>query len=98
MVTGPIQPSPVFTGEEARREAVGGEGLYRGVSKTLTSQAFGLGPSSPAKSGRGIQAKRLRPLATVIECLAASRVERVRTVSRDSHSPVARCGVRVRVM
>jgi multiple sugar transport system substrate-binding protein len=37
----------------ARREAVGGEGLYRGVSKTLTSQAFGLGPSSPAKGGRG---------------------------------------------
>jgi hypothetical protein len=32
---------------------VGGEGLYTGVSKTLTSQAFGLGPSSPVKDGRG---------------------------------------------
>jgi N-acyl-D-amino-acid deacylase len=38
----------------AHRAAMGGEGLYRGVSKTLTSQAFGLGPSSPAKSGRGV--------------------------------------------
>jgi hypothetical protein len=32
---------------------MGGEGLYTGLSKTLTSQAFGLGPSSPAESGRG---------------------------------------------
>ncbi len=38
----------------AHRAAVGGEGLYAGLSKTLTSQAFGLGPSSPAKSGRGL--------------------------------------------
>jgi hypothetical protein len=42
---------------------VGGEGLYTGLSKTLTSQAFGLGPSSPAKSGRGVLGIRLaRPL------------------------------------
>jgi hypothetical protein len=34
----------------ARREAVGGEGLYSGLSKTLTSQASGLGPL-PRKAG-----------------------------------------------
>jgi hypothetical protein len=49
-----LLPSPAFRGRGgARREAVGGERLYTGLSKTLTSQAFGLGPSSPAKSGRG---------------------------------------------
>ena len=47
------RPSPVLYGRGgAHRVAMGGEGLYRRVSKTLTSQAFGLGPSSPAKSGR----------------------------------------------
>ena len=35
-------------------QRVGGEGLYAGVGKTLTPQAFGLGPPSPAKGGRGI--------------------------------------------
>ena len=35
------------------REAAGGEGLYTGLSKTLTPQASGLGPPSPAESGRG---------------------------------------------
>jgi hypothetical protein len=49
-----MNPSPAFRGRGgARREAVGGEGLYRRLSKTLTSQAFGLGPSSPVKNGRG---------------------------------------------
>jgi hypothetical protein len=43
------------------------------------------------------QAKRFAPLATLIEWRAARRVERVRTVSSDSHSPVARSRVRVRV-
>jgi hypothetical protein len=38
-------------GPPAKR--VGGEGLYSGVAKTLTPQAFGLGPPSPAESGRG---------------------------------------------
>src|SRR5687768_17063958 len=49
-----IRPSPAFRGRGgARREAVGGEGLYSGLSKTLTSQAFGLGPSSPVRTGEG---------------------------------------------
>ena len=40
---------------------MGGEGLYLGLGKTLTPQAFGLGPPSPAKGGRGEQAAgRLR--------------------------------------
>lgn len=38
-------------GPPAKR--VGGEGLYAGLCKTLTSQAVGLGPSSPGESGRG---------------------------------------------
>jgi len=38
----------------AHRAAMGGEGLYRGLGKTLTPQASGLGPPSPAKSGRGV--------------------------------------------
>jgi hypothetical protein len=45
------RPSRERRGPPAQR--VGGEGLYTGLGKTLTSQAFGLGPSSPAKSGRG---------------------------------------------
>ena len=32
---------------------MGGEGLYIGLGKTLTSQAFGLGPSSPVRTGEG---------------------------------------------
>jgi hypothetical protein len=32
---------------------LGGEGLYAGLSKTLTSHRYAVGPSSPAKSGRG---------------------------------------------
>ena len=58
----PSPPSPLsrpYGRGGARREAVGGEGLYRGLSKTLTSQAFGLGPSSPAESGRGDQGPSL---------------------------------------
>ena len=34
---------------------MGGEGPYAGPGKTLTSQASGLGPSSPAKSGEGLR-------------------------------------------
>ncbi|MGZ8334439.1 MAG: hypothetical protein ACXWUZ_15015, partial [Allosphingosinicella sp.] len=34
----------------AKRE---GEGLYTGVRKILTSQAFGLSPSSPVRTGEG---------------------------------------------
>jgi hypothetical protein len=30
---------------------LGGEGLYTGLSKTLTSHRFAVGPSSPAKAG-----------------------------------------------
>ena len=37
----------------AQAEGLGGEGLYTGLSKTLTSHRFAVGPSSPAKSGRG---------------------------------------------
>src|SRR5688572_22818959 len=50
-----LNPSPAFRGRGgARREAVGGEGLYTRVGKTLTSQAFGLGPSSPVRTGEGL--------------------------------------------
>jgi len=48
-----VIPSPVLTGEEGPKRSLGGEGLYTGLSKTLTPQAFGLGPPSPAESGRG---------------------------------------------
>ena len=37
-------------------KAVGGEGPYSGLSKTLASQAFGLGPSSPVRTGEGFGA------------------------------------------
>jgi hypothetical protein len=60
-----LTPLPSFTGEEGPvAPAMGGEGLYTGVSKTLTSQAFGSGPSSPAKSGRGEEGRvpfRIQP-------------------------------------
>ena len=46
-------PSPVLTGEEGPKRSLGGEGLYTGLGKTLTSHRFAAGPSSPAKSGRG---------------------------------------------
>jgi hypothetical protein len=52
----------------AHRAAMGGEGLYAGLSKTLTSQAFGLGPSSPVRTGEGffrlaaaVAIRRIRP-------------------------------------
>jgi hypothetical protein len=35
---------------------LGGEGLYTGLSKTLTSHRFAAGPSSPVKDGRGERA------------------------------------------
>jgi len=37
----------------AQREAVGGEGLAESAVQTLTSQASGLGPSSPVRTGEG---------------------------------------------
>ena len=50
-----MNPSPAFRGRGgARREAVGGEGLAESGVQTLTSQAFGLGPASPVKDGRGV--------------------------------------------
>ena len=33
---------------------MGGDGLYFGLGKTLTSQALGLGPSSPVRTGEGL--------------------------------------------
>ncbi|MET1113183.1 MAG: glycosyltransferase [Allosphingosinicella sp.] len=44
------------------REAVGGEGLAESGVQTLTSQAFGLGTSSPAKAGEGVGEWRDSPL------------------------------------
>ena len=49
-------PLPSFTGEEGPKRSLGGEGLYSGLGKTLTSHRFAAGPSSPAESGRGILA------------------------------------------
>ena len=49
---------------------VGGEGLFRRLSKTLTPQAFGLGPPSPAKSGRG--GILLPPLALLLMAACAT--------------------------
>jgi len=67
----PSFSSPAFRGRGgARRVAVGGEGLYTGFSKTLTSQAFGLGPSSPVKDGRGWS--DLGPVAEVVTAAAGT--------------------------
>ena len=47
-------PSPALRGRGgAQAEGLGGEGLYRRLSKTLTSQRYALGPSSPVKTGEG---------------------------------------------
>ena len=63
--------SPVLYGRGgAHREAMGGEGLYFGVGKTLTPQASGLGPPSPVKDGRGIQNVSLIPAVTIRPVLA----------------------------
>jgi hypothetical protein len=51
-------PLQSFTGEEGPKRSLGGEGLYTGLSKTLTSHRSAVGPSSPAESGRGIQGRR----------------------------------------
>jgi len=53
-------PSRERRGPPAKR--VGGEGLFRRLGKTLTPQAFGLGPPSPAKGGRGRFLALLAPL------------------------------------
>jgi len=47
-------PLPLSAGEEGPKRSLGGEGLYTGLSKTLTSHRFAVGPSSPAESGRGV--------------------------------------------
>jgi hypothetical protein len=44
---------PLFAGEEGPKRSLGGERLYTGLSKTLTSHRFAVGPSSPVKDGRG---------------------------------------------
>jgi uncharacterized membrane protein YhhN len=46
-------PLPLSARGGAHRVAVGGEGLTDPAVQTLASQAFGLGPSSPVKDGRG---------------------------------------------
>ena len=40
-------------GEEAPKRSLGGEGPDTGLSKTLTSHRYAVGPSSPVKDGRG---------------------------------------------
>jgi hypothetical protein len=46
-------PLPFFTGEEGPKRSLGGEGLYTGLGKTLTSHRFAAGPSSPVRTGEG---------------------------------------------
>ena len=50
----PTFPSPVLTGEEGPKRSLGGEGLYTGLGKTLTSHRFAVGPSSPLQ-GEGLE-------------------------------------------
>ena len=52
-------PLPLLAGEEGPKRSLEGEGLYSGLGKTLTTHRSAVGPSSPAKSGRGIFAALL---------------------------------------
>jgi N-acyl-D-amino-acid deacylase len=61
-------------------QRAGGEGLYAGLCKTLTSQAFGLGPSSPVKNGRGVFAATLALLLAA--CATAPSATAYDTVIR----------------
>src|SRR5688572_6411770 len=48
-------PSPVLYGRGgAQAGGLGGKGLADSLLQTLTSHRFAAGPSSPAKSGRGV--------------------------------------------
>jgi hypothetical protein len=67
---------------------VGGEGLYTKVSKTLASQAFGLGPSSPVKDGRG----KLEPFAPSAHYTVAGPL--VQPARRAEYRRLRRCGIR----
>ena len=49
--TATLTPLPLFAGEEGPKRSLGGEGLFRSLSKTLTSHRFAAGPSSPVKTG-----------------------------------------------
>ncbi|MET1110737.1 MAG: hypothetical protein ABWX67_04330 [Allosphingosinicella sp.] len=52
-------PLPLSAGEEGpTASAVGGEGLAESGVQTLPSQAFGLGPSSPVRTGEGLKGDR----------------------------------------
>jgi hypothetical protein len=73
--------SPALRGRGgARREAVGGEGLYRRIRKTLTSQAFGLGPSSPVRTGEGLGGAVRRTALAVASLSAAASAQAAPTL------------------
>src|SRR5688572_17730735 len=75
--TGQLPLSRPYGRGGAQAEGLGGEGLADSAVQTLTSHRFAAGPSSPAKSGRGVSSAMP---------LALSPTQRRRTVSDDKPS------------
>jgi dienelactone hydrolase len=71
-------------------QRVGGEGLHTGLGKTLTPHAVGLGPPSPAKSGRGRIALPL--LAPLIAAASPPQDLKLVDSARNRSIPVALYG------
>jgi enamine deaminase RidA (YjgF/YER057c/UK114 family) len=73
--------SPAFRGRGGTQaEGLGGEGLAESGLQTLTSHRFAMGPSSPAKGGRGRKlALILSVAAAIVPAAAAGAGERERS-------------------